>query len=94
MKLVGASWGFIRMPFLKRACGVGLVAAVLACGALGGLVYAAYHYHVGFDEVLGLRELLITGAVVLFFGLFITLLCSYISVNQFLKMKAGELYKI
>ena len=30
MKLVGASWGFIRRPFLKKSMVIGLVAALLA----------------------------------------------------------------
>lgn len=94
MKLVGASWGFIRNPFMKRACSVGLVAALLACALLGGVVYALYRYDLGIEEVLGVRELVITGVSVLVFGLLITLFCSYFSVNTFLKMKAGDLYKI
>ena len=36
MKLVGASWGFIRAPFLRRAVMEGLVSALLAIAALGG----------------------------------------------------------
>jgi cell division transport system permease protein len=44
--------------------------------------------------VLTWAELAITGASVFLFGIVITLLCSYFSVNRFLKMTAGELYKI
>jgi cell division transport system permease protein len=40
------------------------------------------------------RELAITAAAVLLFGLIITLLCTWISVNRFLKMTAGDLYRI
>ena len=94
MKLVGASWSFIRGPFLRQALMVGLVAAVLACGVLGGVVYALYAYQPGANEVIAVPELIVTAAAVLFFGLFITLLCTYLSVNKFLRMKAGELYKI
>ena len=35
MKLVGASWGFIRKPFLRQAVLVGVIAAVLANAVLG-----------------------------------------------------------
>ena len=38
--------------------------------------------------------MLITGVSVFLFGIIITALCANISVNKFLKMKAGELYKI
>ena len=94
MKLVGASWGFIRRPFLRRAVGVGIIAAVLACGALGGGVYALYNYEPGILAVITWRELAITGAAVLLFGIIITTVCAWLSVNKFLRMTAGELYKI
>ena len=94
MKLVGASWAFIRWPFLRRAFTVGLVAAVLACAVLGGLLVALYRYQPGIGQIIGWQEMLVTALAVLLFGLLITLLCAYFSVNKFLRMKASELYKI
>ena len=94
MKLVGASWGFIRKPFLQQACGVGFVAALLACFVLALVVAALYRYQPGIEEVIDWQELLVTGIAVLLFGLLITLFCSWIAVNKFLRMTAGELYKI
>ena len=93
MKLVGASWGFIRGPFVRRAVVVGLVAALLACIVLGGTVYGLYHYEPEILSVLTWEVMLITGVSVFLFGIIITALCANISVNKFLKMKAGELYK-
>lgn len=94
MKLVGASWGFIRRPFMRSAITIGVVAALLACGVLGGGVYALYTYEPGLMTIIAWRELAITGVSVLAFGIVITAFCSYLSVNRFLKMTAGELYKI
>ncbi len=94
MKLVGASWGFIRAPFVRRYMLLGLLAALLACCALGGAIYALFMYEPGILDVLTWDVLAITAGVVVFFGLFITGICSTISVNKFLKMKAGDLYKI
>lgn len=94
MKLVGASWGFVRRPFLRRAVSIGLVASLLACAALGGGVWALYHYEPNIMMVLTWRELVVTGASVFVFGIVITFLCSYFSVNKFLRMTAGELYNI
>jgi len=94
MKLVGASWSFIRRPFMKQGFVVGIIAALLAIMALGGAIYALYYYEPGILRIITWRELVITALAVLVFGLFITLTCSYISVNRFLKMPAGELYKI
>lgn len=94
MKLVGASWGFIRRPFVNKALGIGVLASFLACLALGGGAYAVYHFEPNVVMVITWKELAITGGAVFAMGIFITLLCTYISVNKFLKMTAGELYKI
>lgn len=94
MKLVGASWGFIRAPFIRQYMLLGLLAALLACAALGGAIYALYMYEPEMFDVLTWKEMAITSGVVVFFGLFITAICSIISVNKYLRMKAGDLYKI
>ena len=94
MKLVGASWGFIRKPFMKQALFVGVIAALIAIAVLGGCVYALYYYEPNIISIITWRELTITAVAVLLFGIIITAACSYISVNKFLRMSAGELYKI
>ena len=94
MKLVGAPWGFIRRPFVRQAVVVGVIAAVLAIAVLGGCVYALYTFEPNILNIITWRELAITAAAVLLFGLIITLLCTWISVNRFLKMTAGDLYRI
>lgn len=94
MKLVGASWGFIRAPFVKRAMGVGVIAAILADGCLAGCIFGLYSYQPEILEVVTWEVMAITSTAVFCFGLIITSVCSAISVNRFLKMKAGELYKI
>ena len=94
MKLVGASWGFIRRPFMKQALLVGVLAALIAIAVLGGCVYVLYYYEPNIVSIITWRELVITAVAVLLFGIIITAACSYISVNKFLRMSAGELYKI
>lgn len=94
MKLVGASWGFIRAPFVRRAILVGLVSALVANAFLGGCIYAWYLHEPELLTVLGWEEMAVTGGSVFLFGIVITSLCASISVNKFLKMKAGDLYKI
>jgi cell division transport system permease protein len=94
MKLVGASWRFIRAPFLRQTVVIGVLAAVLACAVLGAGLYAFYTYEPGMLTIVSYREIGITAAAVVFFGIAITLFCAYISVNRFLRMSAGELYKI
>ncbi len=94
MKLVGASWGFIRKPFLRQAVIVGVIAAILACGILGAGVYGLYLTQPGVPEIVTWEVLVLTGAAVLLFGIIITALCAWLAVNKFLRMKAQELYKI
>ena len=94
MKLVGASWGFIRRPFVKKAIVVGIAAGVIADAVLAGGVYWLYYKEPEVTTVITWDVLLITGVSVLLFGIIITTLCSWFSVNKFLRMKAGDLYKI
>lgn len=93
MKLVGASWGFIRRPFIFGAIGSGIMAAVIAMCALAGGVYALYTYEPGVLVVITPPVMMITGGVVAAFGIIITTFCAWLSVNKFLRMKAGDLYK-
>jgi cell division transport system permease protein len=94
MKLVGASWGFIRRPFMVQALTIGIIAAVIAIIVLGLCVYGLYYYEPNILTILTWRELVVTAVAVLLFGLLITAFCSYISANKFLRMTPGELYKI
>ena len=94
MKLVGASWGFIRKPFLKRSVLLGLLSAFIALVVLGIGMYALWVYEPDITIVLNWEVMTITACVVIVFGVVITLFCTFFSVNKFLKMKAGDLYKI
>lgn len=94
MKLVGARWGFIRRPFLRQAIVVGLISAVLACLLLAGIIYGLYRFEPSLFDVLTKEVLLITAGVVFVFGFAIVVLCTLLSVNKFLRMPAGELYKV
>lgn len=94
MKLVGASWGFIRRPFLKKAVVVGVISALLTCALLGGIIYMLMPFMPHVEEIMTWRELVFTAAAVFVFGFVITVFCTLLSVNKFLRMTAGELYKI
>jgi cell division transport system permease protein len=61
---------------------------------LGACFYALYLTQPGILSIVGWEELTITGCAVLLFGVLITFLCAWLAVNKFLKMTAGELYKI
>ena len=72
MKLVGASWGFIRKPFIRQAVGLGLLAGILALAVLTAGVYLLYQYQPEITEVISWKVLAITGIAVLLFGIIMT----------------------
>ena len=94
MKLVGASWGFIRRPFLMRNLCIGVVSGLLANGAIGGGIYMLLRYESQLAYLFTMPALAVVGGSVMLFGILITLLCAYVSINRFLRMKAGDLYYI
>lgn len=94
MKLVGASWSFIRRPFLVRNVWIGILAGIMADAILLGMAYMLVKYEPQLIEIITPNTLLIVMASVLVFGLAITFLCAYISINKYLRMKASALYYI
>lgn len=94
MKLIGARWGFIRRPFLARAFKIGLIAALLADGVLIGGLYVLLQYDPTLSSFVTQEMILVMSLAVFAFGVLITLFCSYLSLNKFLRMKAGELYEM
>ena len=61
---------------------------------LGCCVYALYTYEPDILTVVTPEVMVVTALSVFLFGIIITAICAGLSVNKFLKMKAGELYKI
>lgn len=92
MKLVGATRGFIRQPFMSRSFYMGLTAALVANGLLFGGIQMITRYDpsttVYFDDMM----LLCIGILVIVISLTLTLVCTYISTNKYLRKKASEVY--
>ena len=93
MKLVGASWSFIRWPFIRKAVGLGLLSGIIAVIVLGAGVYFLFQYEPDVYRVITWQVMLFTAIAVIVLGVLITTVCSWLSVNKFLRMKAGELYR-
>ena len=94
MKLVGASWGFIRGPLLRRNVWSGILAGMLADAILMGTAYWAVTYEQELIQVITPEVMLIVCGSVLVFGVIITWLCAYLSINKYLRMRANTLYYI
>lgn len=93
MRLVGASWRFIRRPFLVRSMGIALLAALLASAALLATVRWMLAYDPSVGDIIT-RDVVITMLAAVFAaGLLLTLACTWLSVNRFLRMRESDLYK-
>ena len=94
MKLVGASWGFIRRPFLLRNLWIGMLAAAIADAILLASAYTLVNYEPQLIDIITPSTLLTVMMTVFVFGVTITSMCAYFSINKYLRMKASTLYYI
>lgn len=94
MRLVGATPGFIRRPFVMQNMWNGLVAAFIA---LALLVWGAY-YVVSLYPVMGEMMTWQNGAilagVLVFFGMIISVWSAVVTVNKYMRMDMNKLYRI
>ena len=92
MQLVGATNNFIRKPFLYHSILQGIIGSLIAILLLIGLINIAQNELYGIIS-LGEYELLsLLFIIVLFTGMIITGISSFVSVNKYLRMKPDELY--
>jgi cell division transport system permease protein len=94
MKLVGASWGFIRRPFLNKALLLGLIASVVAAGIIYVGMQQLMRFVPELEGVTDLQLWLMVGGAVLLFGLLITFVCTFLSLRKYLKMSSNALYHV
>ncbi len=94
MKLVGATPGFIRRPFIRYNIVSGLMAAILAILLLTGTLYYLQNELDGFVQLLDIQTLLMVDGAVLVLGLFLSTIATIIAVNKYLRMEVDQLYYI
>ncbi len=93
MQLVGARSSFIRRPFMRRAFWVGFIAAALACALLAAGIKALLEFDPSLREDVDWQVWAMTLGSVMGCGIVLILLCAYVSVNKYLRMRAGDLYR-
>ena len=52
------------------------------------------HYEPRLVELMDVKAVALVAAGVMLFGVLITMMCASVSINRFLRMKAGDLYYI
>lgn len=93
MRLVGASNGFIRRPFICKALKIGFVSAVLAVLVLGGGVWYLTQYDPEMQGLVTWQAAALTAGAVFVCGILITWISAHISVNHYLRMSRSKLYR-
>lgn len=90
MKLVGAKWSFIRRPFIRRALWIGVFAALIADGILFGGITTLMQWDAEMAGLITPIIIAFTLLSVLAFGVVLTLISAFFSVNKHLEMTADE----
>ena len=94
MKLVGATPGFIRAPFIRYNMISGIFAALLAILMLTAALYYLQRELSGFIQILDLPTLFAVYAVVLILGIVLSVFATIVSVNKYLRLGIDKLYYI
>ena len=94
MRLVGATNGFIRKPFILRNIVDGVIAALLANVAIVGLLYYLSIQYADIRIVLQTNDLIYVFVSVIVLGVVITYVSTIFAVNHYLRMKTNHLYYI
>jgi cell division transport system permease protein len=94
MRLVGATPGFIRRPFLKYNIVSGLIAGVFAIILMMGALYYVKKEFLGFENVLSNETMLLIYGIILVSGVVLSAVAAYFAVNRYLRINRGKLYNI
>jgi len=94
MKLVGATAGFIRKPFILTQIFSGIIAALIAIALLFWGVFYISKKSSEIWNVIDKNVLYIVAGSVLALGITISLCATFFAVNRYLRMKGDDLFYI
>ncbi len=92
MKLVGATRGFIRAPFVRAAVLQGLASSVLAVGMLWALLEAARRSFPELASLVDLKQLLLVCGIVVVAGVLLCVVSTALVVNRLVAASKDDLY--
>ncbi|MBN2668905.1 MAG: cell division protein FtsX [Bacteroidales bacterium] len=92
MKLVGATKGFIRTPFLAKSMTMGFASSLLSISILFVMIYMLRNEFNGLVDFNDLKLLGILFIGIIIFGIIISFLATYFAINKYLRIKEQELY--
>ena len=92
MQMVGATKGFIRMPFIWQGVKLGVVGAVVAIVGVLGVIF---YLNKNIPELQLLDDKLLLGilcAAIVLIGVVITFISTFLATQRFLNLRTEELY--
>ncbi len=92
MQLVGATRGFIRLPFVYKGAYYGLLSAMIAICLLLGTIYVAQNQIEGLVDFVDLNILSLLFAGVILTGILISSISTFFAVNKYLNVNTDALY--
>lgn len=92
MKLVGATPGFIRRPFIASNIVGGIVASIIAMLLLSGCALYLVNEFENLSTLINVATLSQVFAVVLLLGIVLTAVSAYFAVNRYISMDREDLY--
>ena len=92
MKLVGATAGFIRRPYIRLQVFSGMVASIIAIAFLyWGLFYISKDIK-EIREIIDINSLIFIAGSIFILGIIISLIATYFAVNKYIRMEGDDLY--
>lgn len=82
LKMVGATTGFIRKPFIKRSLLESIIAGIIACSLLSATLYGLGNKVPSLSFIFQEKVLLYTNAVMFIVGIVITMIFTIIATNK------------
>lgn len=92
MQMVGATKRFIRLPFIWQSVRLGIAGALLACVALGGLIYSIAKRVPQLELLTDTKALALVFGGVFLMGILVTWFSTYFATQRFLNLKTDQLY--
>lgn len=92
MQMVGATKRFIRLPFIWQSIRLGIAGALLACAALGGVIYSIAQRVPQLELLTDTKALALVFGGVFLMGILVTWFSTYFATQRFLNLKTDQLY--
>ena len=92
MKLVGATPGFIRRPFVLTNVVNGLIASLVAMAMLCGLMYYVVEVNYDYANLIEMKNIVMVCAGLMVVGVLMCALAALLAANRFISLNYDELY--